>query len=370
MSDSIMVGCDLHDKTMVLKFAAGREPVRHRTFDGDLAGRQAMIGWLRELQVRQQADRILFAYEASSRGFGLYDDLREAEIECFVLAPTRIARSPKQARGKNDQRDATQILELLRAHVLAGNDLPAVWVPDQRTRDDRELIRMRLTVADRLTVTKNQVQSLLKRNELRPPEVVGKAWTRGFRAWLMDLSHGKAKGLGLGGQAALASLLRQMEPLEAEIKTLDQLILTLSQEERYAPAAGELDAIKGVGILTAMVFLTELGDLSRFSNRRQLAAYLGLIPSSSESGDRNDCKGHITRQGSGRVRKVLCQATWSIIGKNSTFRKAYDTLVERNPKHKKIAVVAIMRRLAILMWHRALDAKRAADRDKPPGVAA
>ena len=170
MSDSIMVGCDPHDKTMALKFAAGREPVKHRTFGGDSAGRQAMIDWLGELQVRQQADRVLFAYEASSRGFGLHDDLRQAGIECFVLAPTRIARSPKQARGKNDQRDASQILELLRAHLLAGDDLPAVWVPDPRTRDDRELARMRLTVANRLTLVKNQVQSLLKRNELRPPD--------------------------------------------------------------------------------------------------------------------------------------------------------------------------------------------------------
>src|SRR5690606_30919032 len=114
----------------------------------------------------------------SSRGFGLHDDLRKADIECFVLAPTRIARSSKHSRSKNDGRDANQLLELLRAHVLAGNDLPAVWVPDPQTRDDRELVRMRLAVGDRLTMVKNQVKSLLKRNEVRPPDVAGKGWTQ------------------------------------------------------------------------------------------------------------------------------------------------------------------------------------------------
>jgi transposase len=369
MADSIMVGCDLHDKTMVLRFGTGQEPAKARTFTGDPAGRLAMITWLGDLQAKRQAVRVLFAYEASSRGFGLHDDLRQAGIECFVLAPTRIARSSKHRSSKNDGRDANQLLELLRGHVLAGNDLPAVWVPDAQTRDDRELVRMRLTAGDQLTTLKNQVQSLLKRNEVRRPEILGKGWTRGYHVWLSDLMCGKAKGLGTGGQAALGSLLRRIQSLETEIKQLDGSIVVLSQEDRYASAARALDAIKGVGVLTAMVFLTELGDVSRFSNRRQLAAYLGLVPSSDESGDRDNHKGHITRQGSRRVRKVLCQSTWSIVGRKTEFRQAYDRIVEKNPRRKKIAVVAVMRRLAILMWHRAVDAYRPADRE-PPGVAA
>jgi len=371
MADSIMVGCDLHKKTMVLRFAVGAEPAQGRNFGSDPDGRQAMISWLHDLRAKRGADRVLFAYEASSQGFGLHDDLREAGIECFVLAPSLIPRSAKHARGKNDGRDANQLLEILKGHVLAGNALPAIWVPDLQTRDDRELVRMRLTVADKLTQTKNQIQHLLKRNELRRPEITGAGWTQPFVAWLKALSRGKAKGLGSGGQAALASLLRQIRPVENEIKTLDKRILMLSQEAYYAAPAQELQKIKGVGLITAMVFLSELGNLSRFANRRQLAAYLGLIPSSHESGERNDCKGHITRQGSGRVRKILCQATWSVIGNDAKWRKVYDSLVEKNPKHKKIAVVAIMRRLSIILWHRASEARGPGhDRGQPPAMVA
>jgi transposase len=114
-----------------------------------------------------------------------------------------------------------------------------------------------------------------------------------------------------------------------------------------------------VGVLTAMVFVTELGDLRRFANRRQVGSFLGLVPSSAESGQAADRKGHITHQGPSRVRKVLCQAVWSRLRSLESERQAYDRIVHRNPKHKKIAVVARMRALAVKLWHTGLAAQTA-----------
>ena len=111
--------------------------------------------------------------------------------------------------------------------------------------------------------------------------------------------------------------------------------------------------------MTAMVFLTELGDLRRFSNRRQVGSYLGLIPSSYETGQDDDHKGHITHQGPSRVRKVLCQAVWCRLRTVPLEREAYDRVAKRNPRHKKIAVVAQMRRLAVVLWHAGRAAQEA-----------
>ena len=106
-----------------------------------------------------------------------------------------------------------------------------------------------------------------------------------------------------------------------------------------------------------MVYLTEMGDLSRFENRRQVGAYLGLVPSSYESGVKDDRKGHITHHGSGRVTGVLCQASWSRVQTDPIEKAVHERIVKRNPKHKKIALVASMRRLAIKMWHIGLKAQ-------------
>jgi transposase len=361
MSDFIMAACDLHDRTLVLKLARGTEQPIRRVFGNDRAGREAMKRELLKRAQEANGARVVFAYEASSQGFGLCDELSDAGITCHVLAPTHLPRSPRSERRKNDGRDATIILEVLRGHLLAGNELPAVWVPSRTTRDDRELVRARLDAGEKLTLLKGQIQSLLKRHGLRWTGK-GTSWTAPYCQWLCDLAEGQcvpaAEGpvsWGSGAVAGLGSLLRQLKNMEQEIGALDGGIELLANEPRYAAAVRRVDALKGVGLLTAMVFLTEIGELSRFRNRRQLAAYLGLVPSSNESGERSNCKGHITRQGPWRVRKVLCQAFWSAIRSDPKIGLWYERQVKRNPKIRKIAVVAGMRRLAIVMWRRGLS---------------
>jgi transposase len=157
--------------------------------------------------------------------------------------------------------------------------------------------------------------------------------------------------LNTGTRQALASLLRQLDFLEKEVERLDLAVSALVDTPRYLEAVREVTRLSGVGVLTALVFLTEMGDLGRFANRRDVAAYLGLAPSCFESGRSNDRKGHITRQGSPRVRRVLCQAAWTSVRLDPLEKATYARIKEKNPKKKKIAVVAAMRRLAVRMWH-------------------
>lgn len=353
MCKVIMIGCDLHDKTMLLKIAVDREAAVMRNVRTTAEGRRKMIAELKAQQKQTGAERIIFAYEASGLGFGLYDELSDAGIECHVLAPTGLERSVQHRRRKTDERDAQQVLGALRAHVLAGNELASVWIPSQQTRDDRDLVRARVDIADKLTMVKNEVKSLLKRNGISRPEGLGKGWTRSYLSWLKRLADEQDSQLAGGASVSLASKLREIEFIEAELLRLDEHVIALAMTDRYRTAFYELIRLKGVGNLTAMLFLTEIGDLSRFENRRQIAAFLGLAPSTYESGQADDRKGHITRQGPARVRKLLCQATWARVRTDEPTRAVYERLVERNPKHKKIAVVACMRRLGIEMWHRA-----------------
>jgi len=355
MDKFIMVGCDLHDRTMLLKIAQDRGKVEMRSWSNSPGSRRAMIEDLRRRARQAGGARTIFAYEASGSGFVLHDELTAAGIECHVLAPTRMERSVKHCRSKTDESDAMAILNSVRAYVLAGVELPSVWVPDRRTRDDRELVRLRLDVGEKRSKVKTQIRWLLKRNGIEQSMAPANPWTDKYWRWLHDLAESH---LPVCAGLALASLLRQLGSLLREIETLDRQVLALSQIDRYAVPVASLRGYKGVGVLTAMVFLTELGDLSRFANRRQVGSFLGLTPSSNESGEASDRKGHITHQGPSRVRKVLCQAVWSRLRSEESERIAYDRLVARNPKHKKIAVVARMRVMAVWLWHAGLAAQR------------
>lgn len=356
MSNYIMVGADVHDKDILIMAAYNRENPTQKSFNNTPGGTDRMIAALKKQAGEHGNASIIFVYEASFLGFGLYDKLTDAGIECRVLAPTKIARSSKHRKRKTDARDANRLLEVIRGHILAGNDLPDIWIPDLETRDDRELVRMRLEVGDKIIAVKNQTLVLLKRNSFRKPGKIGKNWTKSHRLWLEE-SAKPGSDLPSGARCALNSLVRQLWALEQETVYLDKQIQKLSQTPRYAGPVQELVKLKGVGTLTAMVYLTEMGDLSRFNNRRQIGAYLGLVPSSKESGGKSDRKGHITHQGSSRVRKILCQASWARVRTDLNEKRVYERIVERNPKHKNIAVVASMRRLSIKMWHEGLKAQ-------------
>jgi transposase len=345
-----MVGCDLHDETMLLKVAVGQEEPRKDCYANDEAGRRAMIRRLARLSQAQDGAQVVFAYEACGLGFGLHDELAEAGMRCHVLAPTRMTHSIKHRRSKTDERDAQGILEMVRGHVLAGNELPDVWVPDRQTRDDREVVRARLDLSEKLTALKTQVRALLKRNQVSKPQELGAGWTKPYRAWLRGLACSEALLL-YGARVALASLLRQIDALEEEIGLLDEQVEVVAVQERNAQRAEALTELKGVGLLTAMVFLVEMGQLGRFGNRRQVGSYLGLVPTSDETGGASERKGHITHQGPHRLRKALCQAVWSRVRMDPHEKAVYERIAAKNPNHKKTAVVAAMRRLGIRMWH-------------------
>lgn len=363
MNDVIMIGCDLHDVSMVLKLALGTEASTRKTWatkDPD-----GLIVYLKDYAKKKGAKRIVFAYEASGQGFGLYDRLTEAGIECHVLAPTHLPHTAHHRQRKTDDSDAEMILDELRAHVLAGRKLPDVWVPDPQTRADRELMRMRLEMGEQRTRIKNQIKNLAKRYSREFPEfptwfTKSGEWSKRSVAWLQGVADGQAGLLPQTVQVSLSSLIDLHQELCRQKQRLDKAILRLAKTERYARAFRKLKLQPGVGTLTAMTFLTELGDLARFANRRQLAAYLGLVPTARESGNCDDRKGHITRQGPARVRHVLCQASWAALRCSPGWRETYDRIKRGSQKRSKIAIVAVMRQLAITMWH----AARSSDLDQ------
>lgn len=355
MSNYIFVGCDSHEKTLVLKIAQNNGSIETKRFSASNSGRKRLIEHFQQRRQTSEA-QVVFAYEASAYGFILCDELKGAGFICHVLAPSKIERSPSQKRNKNDDRDAEHLLDIVRGHYLAGSKLPAVWVPDKQTRDDREPVQARHDLAEKQTRVKTQIQMLLKRNGLEKPEGIGGSWTRHHRQWLEGLSVA-GQALHWGMRQALGTLLRQLAFLEQEQAALEGALKQLAETARRKPIVEQLRKETGVGLTTALKYATDIGDFKRFRRGRQVGAYFGLTPSSHESGQHNDRKGHITRQGPPLGRKMLCQATWSRVQHDKHEREVYQRLVIKNPKKKKIALVACMRRLAVRLWHVGLQAQ-------------
>jgi len=355
MEKYIFAGIDQGDKNSVARIAVDREKGERLGFVNTRGGRARLFKELNRQAEQAGGAKILLAYEASSCGFVLRDEAQARGMICWVLAPTKMEKSVEQKRNKNDDRDADDVLEKLRGHVLAGNRLPTVWVPDMETRDDREVLRTRLALSEKQTQVKAQIQMLLKRYGLEKPADLGSTRSKPYRQWLESLCV--CASLGWGTRQSLASLLRQLSGIEEEMGNLDKLVRQLGSQPRHKPIVEALMKEKGVGLLTALVYRTEIGQASRFRRGRQVGKFVGLTPTSHESGQQQDRKGHISRQGPPRLRKVVCQASWVHVRYDPHSREVYQRLVDKNPKKKKIALVAVMRRLSVRLWHRMLEAE-------------
>jgi len=241
--------------------------------------------------------KLTFCYEAGPTGYGLCRLLGSLGHACDVVAPSLIPKKPGN-RIKTNRRDAESLAKLLRA-----GELTRVWVPDEHHEAMRDLSRAREAAVNDLKAKRQQISSLLLRHGLYYPGK--KTWGRKHRTWLaqLKLSH-------RGTRLAFEELTAGEREAAERVARLEAAIREVVPDWSLAPLVTALQAMRGIQLVTAVVVLAEIGDLSRFASPRELMGYLGLVPSEDSTGD--DVKrGPITKAGNKRARRVLVEAAWS-----------------------------------------------------------
>lgn len=135
--------------------------------------------------------------------------------------------------------------------------------------------------------------------------------------------------------------------LTAQIKRLDKEIEELAKTNEYKGDVELLTTVPQIGVLTAMIFLLELGDISRFDRCEEFSSFLGLVPGEWSTGE-NRRKTSRVRWGNKRARTALVETSWWLIGKDPRMRKTYDRIKYRSG-HSGAAIVAVARRLGLAM---------------------
>ena len=252
----------------------------------------AAIEWLQSLPGEVRA-----VYEAGPTGFELARAARAAGVEVMVCAPGAIPRQPGD-RIKTDTRDA---LKLARLH--AAGQLRPVVVPAPELEALRDLVRAREDLRGDLMSARHRISKLLLRQGLiwAGP---GETWAHGHLEWL-----GKARFEQPLLEVVFGEYLAHHEVLLARRDRLDALILEQSVQGPWAPMVARLRCLRGIDTLSAVGLVAEIGDISAFSHPKQLASYLGLVPSERSSGTRRS-QGSITKAGSAHARRLLVEAAW------------------------------------------------------------
>lgn len=223
-------------------------------------------------RIASTCDKAHFCYEAGPTGYGLHRLITSLGYSCTVVAPSLIPRKPGD-RVKTNRRDASALARLLRA-----GELTSVWVPDESHEAMRDLVRARSAAVESQRAHRQQVSGfMLKHGRVfqRP-----KAWTMRYLRWLQEQKFDHP-----AHQVALQEMVEAVRISKERVERLEAAIEEFMPSWSLAPIVRALQALRGVDLIVAVTFVTEVGDLSRFESPRQLMGYLGLVPSERSTGD-------------------------------------------------------------------------------------
>jgi transposase len=267
-------------------------------------------------------------------------------LKQYGCQETILIQPEKQSKKKTDRRDANTLGEIIwvnRQRLLAGKQVQGVRrvvPPTERDAQDRQLTAWRQRLGQSRTRTINRIKRLLRKHNLEQECPTKGLDTLKGRKWLAEVS------LGPIDRREMNQLVAQWQQVDGQIA---QTELDISKRQAESPTATVIATIPGAGAYGSLTLASRIGDIGRFPRGKSLANYWGLTPGCRNSGEATDRLGSITKQGSAMARFILAEITLHVLRRDAGVRAWYLRIKKR--RGAKIGRVAVMRRLATIIWH-------------------
>lgn len=328
VNQHIYVGIDVHEKRWVVSMVVGDTLFGPISQDPDV---KILANYLR----RNFPGGIYHCvYEAGFSGFWIHDSIKENGLDCIVINPADVPTTHKEKDQKTDKRDSRKLAKGLMHDQLAG-----IYVHDKQTYEERSMIRTRESLIKEQTRCKNRIKGLLKFFGIKvTDEDIKSNWSNKFIIYLENLETEFS-----WAKISLSTYIEQLRYYRKLICEITKQIRKLSRSERHSEKVNLLMSIPGIGLLSAMIIQTELGDIQRFKNIDKLCSYIGLIPSEHSSGEKEN-RNHMTRRGKSILKRVIVECSWIAIGKDPGLLMSFNKLSRRMKKTR--AIITIARKMA------------------------
>ena len=280
--------------------------------------------------------------EVTGNAWQYYDQLVPLVHSVVVANPSKV-KLIAQTKVKTDATDALAL-----AHLLAADLVPAVWVPPPDVRELRALVSHRIRLVRQRTQARNRLHALLATHHLLPP--AGDPFSEKNRSWWEQLKVTPLTKLLITQEWLV---LQSLKPL---IEQAEKELVQLSIAPKWSEQTTFLIQVPGIGVITAMVILSAIGEITRFSTAKELVGYSGLGAGVYASGQVMR-SGAITKQGRRELRTAMVEAAWIAVEQAGYWKEQFERLAVRLGKNK--AIVAIARRMLVVVWN--LLSKQVAD---------
>lgn len=280
-------------------------------------------------------------YESGPFGFSLCRSLWAAGMECIVVNPADIPNTNKESRSKSDPVDARK----LALHLAAGL-LHPIYVPSEKLQKQRSLIRFRKKLWGDLVRAKNRLKGELLFQGIVIPKQYDKAhWSHNFLHWVekQAMTENDLRD-------TLLLMLEEVRLLRVLLLKTERKLRELMRRPEFKQKSELLRTIPGVGPLTAMLFLLEVGEVSRFKSFDALNRFVGFCPDSHSSGETQKHSG-VSMRRHNQLRSMLVEAAWQLIRSDAAMLDHYRQLTTRMKGQDAIIRIArkLLRRIRAVM---------------------
>jgi transposase len=297
------------------------------------------------LEVGQLVDKVKpdrVVIEISPLAGWVGDLVREQAIELQVANTNGAAWSWRHVKRKTDRLDALKL-----AQMSAMNQLPLVHLPEPKVREWRALIEYRQSLVGRRTRVKNRIRAILDRMGVARLSAGKSGWTDKALAELRERARPLKKcRRGEYWRGELWEELQQLDHVQDAIAHVEAKLDGVGQKDKRVQ---RLQTIPGVGPRLAEMVVAVIDDPHRFKRGKQVGSYIGLTPRQYQSGTM-DRQGRISGHGHKHLRSMLVEVAWLGLRYNPWMRDLYQRVHRGSPTRKKIAIVAVARRLLIRCW--------------------
>lgn len=319
----MIVGIDAHAETCkICEMDANGEVIKRYNIPTNY------IGFKHLLRSIPKSSEIVL--ESSTVSKPIYRHLQNNGMDVHMANPRGVkAISPT---SKTDEKDAEMLAHLLRTDLL-----PESYVPSPEEDEMRTVTRFRLELGQKSAEIKNQIHAILKSNLIgyERSDLFGKAGMEYLQRIILPRAY----------KLALDSYLRQFGQLKAEIEKIDHEMASLASAN---PAAKLLMTIPGIDYYSALIIVSEIGNVNRFPDARHLSAYAGLVPKVHVSGN-IERTGRITKAGPAHLRRILILNAHSAVKREGKLRRFYLRLAKKKGSQK--AIVATAHKMLIVIYH-------------------
>jgi transposase len=293
----------------------------------------------KQLKKNYPGANFICGYEAGFCGFWIQKYFTKKGIECKVLNPADVPTSHKEKEFKTDPRDARKIAKALKSKLVEG-----IFIHSDQGLEARHVVRYYHDMSRNYTRFKNKVKGFLNFYGIQYPQEFASTnnhWSRSFYSWLQTIVMSSEEG-----NFVLKSYINECLKAKEQKRIATAKVRELSRKSVYKEMCEYLRSIPGVGLITSMTYLTEVGEINRFRNLNKLSAYIGLVPSSNSSGEK-ERTGEITNRGNKYLKNQIIESAWMAIRKDPVLLSAYLNHRKRMDKNK--AIIHVARKLVARM---------------------